>query len=586
MTLVEATDQVMAPLDREMVEPVHEALRSAGVDLLLGASVAGIDAGSAGVPVVHLSDGRAIPTGLVVAAIGVRPETSLAQEAGLAIGERGGILVDEHLRTSDPAIFAVGDAVEKRDGLDASATLVPLANTANRQGRVVADVIVGRPGADRPLLGTAIVEVLGVAAASVGWTEKRLRAAGRPHRVLHTHPGSHAGYYPGAETMAIKLLVDPSSDAILGAQAVGRDGVDKRVDVIATAMAGGLTAGDLADLELAYAPQFGSAKDPVNMLGWVDRAVADGDVVTLQWHELDDALAAGATLVDVRSPAEHGARPIPGALNVPVDELRARLDELPGGPLVVHCEVGLRGYVAARVLAQHGRDVRNLDGGYRTWAAGTAATLGDADAFAPCLDFLDANRALAPSLVFEFRQNAYRSFGAIEHEGLAALADLGFRFSLDHVTDLRIEPKELFDRGFRFLKTPAKLLLNKAAAGQSDIDAADLSNLLARFSIELIAERIESENMVVDLLDYDVKFGQGFLFSPPRPVRPEALHGQTPPGDPTAASGATPPSAPPSGPAAMPQATALGGARVQKLAADDPASVLAAPDFVPQNMPA
>jgi cyclic-di-GMP phosphodiesterase TipF (flagellum assembly factor) len=224
------------------------------------------------------------------------------------------------------------------------------------------------------------------------------------------------------------------------------------------------------------------------------------------------------------------------------------------------------------------------------------STLTDPGYFRQLHDFMQANRALAPSLVFEFRQNAYRSFGAIEHEGLAALADLGFRFSLDHVTDLRIEPKELFDRGFRFLKTPAKLLLNKAAAGQSDIDAADLSNLLARFSIELIAERIESENMVVDLLDYDVKFGQGFLFSPPRPVRPEALHGQTPSGDPLVAPGSPPPSAPPqsapqSAPRAMPQASALdakapGAASAQKPAADDSAAVLAAPDFVPQNLPA
>ncbi|MBT9256397.1 FAD-dependent oxidoreductase [Phycicoccus sp. MAQZ13P-2] len=373
VTLVEATDQVMAPLDPEMVEPVHDAMRAAGVRLALGVSVVRIDPGEPGEPhLAHLSDGRAVPAGLVVAAIGVRPETSLAAAAGLALGERGGILVDDSLRTSDPAVFAVGDAVEKRDGLDASSVLVPLANTANRQGRVVADVIAGRPGVDRPVLGTAIVEVFGVAAAAVGWNEKRLREAGRPHRVIHTHPGSHAGYYPGAEAMALKLLVDPGTDEILGAQAVGRDGVDKRIDVVATAMAGRLTAGDLADLELAYAPQFGSAKDPVNMLGWVDRAVADGDVETLQWHELDGALAAGATLVDVRSPREHAVRPVPGAVNIPVDDLRARLEELPDGPLVVHCEVGLRGYVAARLLAQHGRSVRNLDGGYRTWAAGTA----------------------------------------------------------------------------------------------------------------------------------------------------------------------------------------------------------------------
>lgn len=393
-TLVEAGDQVMAPLDPEMAQPLHEALRAGGVDLRLTASVARIApppvttttladefvVTTQGRPVVHLADGRTVETDLVVAAIGVRPETSLAAAAGLELGPRGGILVDEHLRTSDPAVYAVGDAVEKRDGLDGSSVLVPLANTANRQGRVVADVILGRPGADRPVLGTAIVEVFGLAAASVGWSEKRLRAAGRAHRVIHTHPGSHAGYYPGAETMALKLLVDPVTDAVLGAQAVGRDGVDKRIDVIATAMAGGLTAGDLADLELAYAPAFGSAKDPVNMLGWVDRNLTDGDVTTVQWHELDDALAAGATLVDVRSRAEHEQRPIPGGLNLPVDELRERLGELPDGPLVVHCEVGLRGYLAARVLAQHGRDVRNLDGGYRTWRAGTAAAAGHARA--------------------------------------------------------------------------------------------------------------------------------------------------------------------------------------------------------------
>jgi len=208
------------------------------------------------------------------------------------------------------------------------------------------------------------------------------------------------------------------------------------------------------------------------------------------------------------------------------------------------------------------------------------STLTDPAYFRQLHDFMQANRALALSLVFEFRQSAYRSFGAIEHEGLAALADLGFRFSLDHLTDLRMEPKELFDRGFRFMKVPAKLLLNKAAAGQSDIDAADLSNLLARFGIELIAERIESENMVVDLLDYEVKFGQGFLFSPPRPVRPEALHGQTPSVDPVAAPAAAPAASP-----AMPPATAIGDRSLSKQA-DDPSSVLAAPDFLPHIMPA
>lgn len=218
--------------------------------------------------------------------------------------------VDERLRTSDPHIHAVGDAVEKVDGLTAETTLVPLANTANRQGRVLADVLTGRPGEDRPVLGTAIVGVFGLQVASTGWNEKRLRAV------------------------------------------------------------------DLADLELAYAPAFGSAKDPVNMLGYVDQNTLTGVTPTVQWHELADAMAAGASLIDVRGPAEFAAGAIPGAVNIPVDELRDRLDELPEGALIVHCAVGVRGHIAAWILAEHGRAVRNLDGGYRTWAAGVASQAG------------------------------------------------------------------------------------------------------------------------------------------------------------------------------------------------------------------
>ncbi len=364
VTLIEATDQVMAPLDREMVGPVHDRIRSAGVDLILGAAVTQIGPDS-----VTLADGRSAPADLVVAAIGVRPDTSLAAAAGLTIGERGGIVVDDELRTSDPAIFAVGDAVEKRDGIDSSSVLVPLANTANRQGRVVADIITGHGGRDRPVLGTAIVGVFGLSVAATGWNEKRLKAAGRAYRAIHTHPASHAGYYPGAHTMALKLLVDPATDAILGAQGVGGEGVDKRIDVIATAITAGMPASELADLELAYAPQFSSAKDPVNMLGWVARNLAEGLVTTVQWDEVDDALAAGATLLDVRTRREHEAGSIPGAVLVPVDELRERLGDLGEGPFVVHCAVGIRGYLAARVLTQAGRPAANLDGGYTTWAA-------------------------------------------------------------------------------------------------------------------------------------------------------------------------------------------------------------------------
>jgi rhodanese-related sulfurtransferase len=234
----------------------------------------------------------------------------------------------------------------------------------------------GLEAGDRPVLGTAIVGVFGLQVATTGWNEKRLRAAGRPHRVIHTHPASHATYFPGADSMSLKLLVDPATDRILGAQGIGASGVDKRIDVIATAMAGGLTASALADLELAYAPQFGSAKDAVNMLGYIADNLRSGVARSIQWHELESAVDEGAVLVDVRTEQEHERGAIPGAILVPVDQLRDRLDEIPPGPVVVHCAVGLRGHTAARILNQSGwHDVRNLDGGYRTWHAGTGSRI-------------------------------------------------------------------------------------------------------------------------------------------------------------------------------------------------------------------
>ena len=368
VALVEALPQVMAPLDPEMVAGVHQALRSNGVDLHLANQVTAINPDS-----VSTKSGATLPADLVIAALGVRPETTLASEAGLTVGPRGGIAVDDRHRTDDPDIYAIGDAAEKVAALDGGPTLVPLANTANLAGRRVADDIAGLPVHNRPVLGTAIVGVFGLQVAATGTNEKRLRELGRPYRAIHTHPASHAGYYPGAQTMALKLLVDPETDAILGAQGVGKEGVDKRIDVIATAMTGGLTASSLAELELAYAPQFGSAKDPINMLGHVADNLRSGITRSLQWHELDAAVAAGATVVDVRTPDEFEAGSIPGALLIPVDELRDRVDELPDGPLVVHCAVGIRGHTACRILTQLGRDAVNLDGGYKTWAAGTGA---------------------------------------------------------------------------------------------------------------------------------------------------------------------------------------------------------------------
>jgi len=366
VTIVEAADQVMAPLDPEMAAFVHQRLRESGVVLHLGAGVSAI-----GERDVTLADGSTVPADIVVAAIGVRPDSTLATDAGLEVDERGGIVVDEAMRTSDPAIYAVGDAVVKRDAVDGSAVMVPLANTANRQGRMVADVIMGRAAADRPVLGTAIVGVFGLQVATTGWNAKRLAAAGRPFRQIHTHPASHAGYYPGAAGLHLKLLVDPETDAILGAQALGEDGADKRIDVIATAMAGGITASRLADLELAYAPAFGSAKDPVNMLGYVAGNLRDGTVKSLQWDEVADRVSAGDVLLDTRTPDEVAAGAIPGALNIPVDDLRDRLGELPDGPVVAYCAVGVRGYLAARILTQSGREAVNLDGGYTTWRAAT-----------------------------------------------------------------------------------------------------------------------------------------------------------------------------------------------------------------------
>ncbi|MEE8869658.1 MAG: FAD-dependent oxidoreductase [Acidipropionibacterium acidipropionici] len=365
--LVEAAGHVIAPLDPEMAEPVHARLRSHGVDLRLHSRVVGIDSDG-----VTLDSGERLPGALVLAAIGVRPESRLAAEAGLEVTASGAIAVGGHWATTDPHIHAAGDAVAKIDAISGDDVLVPLANTANRDGRLLADVISGRPGAARPTLGSAIVGAFGLQIAVTGWSETRLRAAGRPVRVIHTHPVNHAGYYPGATGMRLKLLVDPDTDLILGAQAVAEQGADKRIDVIATAMAGGLTASRLADLELCYAPQFGSAKDPVNFLGWADRNIADGLVETLQWHELDQAMADGARLVDVRTPAEHEAAAIPGSVLIPLDELRERLDDLPEGDLIVHCAAGLRSYIAARILTQHGRRAWSLDGGFATWADGRA----------------------------------------------------------------------------------------------------------------------------------------------------------------------------------------------------------------------
>ncbi len=367
-TVVEAAPQVLAPLDPEMATLVAKEMRKHGITLHLGVSAKDVTATT-----VVLSDETVLDAELVIMAIGVRPDISLAKAAGLTIGARGGIEVDDFNRTSNHDIYAVGDAAEKTDAIDGSATLVPLANLANRHGRVVADHIAGR--ATRPIktIGTAIVKVFDLMIAATGWSEKRLAAAGREVMVIHTHPNNHAGYYPDAKQIALKLIFDPKTGEILGGQGVGVDGVDKRIDVIATAIRGGITAPELADLELAYAPPFGSAKDPVNMLGYIAENMMSGLLKTVQWNQTQELRTAGYQLIDVRTPSEFSKGTIPGAINIPVDEIRERVSEIKKEPILVNCQVGQRGHTATMLLKELGFDATNLDGGYLTYSNSPAS---------------------------------------------------------------------------------------------------------------------------------------------------------------------------------------------------------------------
>jgi NADPH-dependent 2,4-dienoyl-CoA reductase/sulfur reductase-like enzyme/peroxiredoxin family protein/rhodanese-related sulfurtransferase/TusA-related sulfurtransferase len=370
VTLVELAGQVFAAVDAEMAGPIHQQLRLHGVDLRLGKSVAGIEP-AGGELAVRLSDGAVVAAALVILAVGVKPESGLARAAGLAIGPTGGVLVDEHMRTSDPAIFAVGDVVEVTDFVAGTPAVIPLAGPANRQGRIAADNAFGRPSVYRRSQGTAICKVFDLAVGMTGMSEKALKRAGRPYEKVYVHPTSHASYYPGASQLSLKLLFDPRDGKVLGAQAVGSAGVDKRIDVLAVAVRAGLTVYDLEDMELSYAPPYGSARDPVNYAGFAAGNVLRGD--TRLCHAADAASPRGDQfLVDVRTPTEFQAGTIPGAVNVPLDGLRGRLGELPRDKeLLVFCQAGLRGYLAGRILTQNGLKARNLSGGYKTYLAAT-----------------------------------------------------------------------------------------------------------------------------------------------------------------------------------------------------------------------
>jgi len=367
-TVVELQDQVLPPFDKEMTTPIAETLLANGVTVLLGQSADGFEESPDGI-VVRLKSGQRLSAQLVILGVGVRPENKLAVDAGLEVGPRGGIRVNEHLQTSDPDIFAVGDAIEVKDVVSGDQTQVPLAGPANRQGRIAADNVFGRAVRYRGTQGTAIVGVFDQTAAMTGASEKALRRANRPFRKVYVHPTHHAGYYPGAEAMTLKLLFDSTTGRVLGAQAVGRAGVDKRIDVLAVAIQAEMTVFDLEEMELAYAPQYGSAKDPINMAGFVAGGLLRGD------HPLVDVETLMATpaseqdfLLDVRTPQEFESGHIPGAVNIPVDGLRSRLGELPRDrKIAAYCQVGQRGYLATRILLQSGFSAANIGGGYKTY---------------------------------------------------------------------------------------------------------------------------------------------------------------------------------------------------------------------------
>lgn len=367
VTLMEYQEQVLPPLDPEMAAIVHTHLRQNGVNLALGTAVSGFEKAGTGI-LVKTGKGN-LETDLVILSVGVAPDSGLAKEAGLELGMGGSIAVNDNYQTSDPDIYAVGDAIQVRSRLTGQDTLLPLAGPANRQGRAAAESILGRkPSHTKDVLGSSILKVFQLTAASTGLNEKQLKAAGIPYLKTYTHPASHAGYYPGGTPMSMKLLFGPDGK-VFGAQAVGQDGVDKRMDVLATVIRLGGTIYDLQDLELCYAPPYSSAKDPVNMLGFTAANILNGDMKDFYCEDLAGLDFDKVFLLDCRTPAEFAMGTIPGAVNIPLDELRNRLEELPKDkPVYEFCQVGLRGYIAYRILSQHGFEAYNLSGGYKSYA--------------------------------------------------------------------------------------------------------------------------------------------------------------------------------------------------------------------------
>jgi NADPH-dependent 2,4-dienoyl-CoA reductase/sulfur reductase-like enzyme/rhodanese-related sulfurtransferase len=366
VVIAEMQQQVMPVMDAEMISPVHEELKQHGVTLLLGDAVTGFEQTLDGALSITMKSGATQRADLVILAVGVRPETKLARDCGLEIGELGGIRVNDRMVTSDPKIWAMGDAVEVCDFVTGRWTLLPLAGPANRQGRIAADVIFGRDRTFRGGQGTMVCGVFTLRLASTGPSEKALKRAGlwQDCGKVYLHPSHHATYFPGAKTISLKLIFSKSDGRVIGAQAVGQEGVEKRIDVISMAIQKNATVFDLEEAELSYAPQFSSARDPVNMAGMIAANVLRGDANVVQWEDLDDS---DAFVIDVREPVEFRKGHVDNAVNVPLNELRARMGELPKDREIwAYCQVGQRSYYATRVLLQHSFDVKSLSGGYKT----------------------------------------------------------------------------------------------------------------------------------------------------------------------------------------------------------------------------
>lgn len=368
VTLVEAQDQVLPTVDKEMAIFVKKELEKNGVNVVLNSVVTSFEKYGKS---IRLKEGKEISTDMTIMSVGVTPESTLAKDAGLEIGYRGGIVVDEKYQTSDASIYAVGDAIVVKHQITKSPTLISLASPANRQGRQVADVIMGKERNNLSSLGTAIVRVFDLACGSTGMTEKQLQEHNLSYKAVHIVANNHAGYFPGARPMTLKLLFDQDTGQIYGAQAFGTDGVDKRIDILATAIKANLTVEDLPELEFSYAPPFGSAKDPVNMIGYAALNIIEGISDNIQYYELEEEIKKDALVVDVRTKAEcQRMGKIKDAINIPVDDMRERLSEIPKNrTIIVSCQSGLRSYIAERMLKNNGYQVKNLDGAFHIYSA-------------------------------------------------------------------------------------------------------------------------------------------------------------------------------------------------------------------------